>query len=159
MTSEAYIVPNSESVVERKLKGVYGQVVIDVPFQVYEEYAQSARDSLDEIFNTKKELFAIMEDPLFQAAFAREITISAQKRLVDDMKFTTPNSGDLGLIFKADIAAAQKAYEDHEAEVKRQMIDEMKAQALRDAAEKASIEVSKENQAKAMALLSIAGLL
>ena len=151
----AQILPNEQSMVERKLHGTFCHVHIQVPFDYYETFAEQAYEGLRD-YGIKIDLIDVVENPLLKHQFEQILQSVASEVRFDDLDYAPPK---LDVIYQAEIREAKRLREEADQEAKRIAIAAEEAQRLREAMETTTIKVSLENEAKARAILSLAGLL
>ena len=151
----AHFVPNDKSIVERKLTDEFGQLYLSVPFDYYEEFADQAQTILLES-GIKIDLIDIMENPLVIKQFVMAVQSVASEVRLDDLEYVSPK---VELIYQAEINEAKRLRDEAAQEAKRIAVEADEAKNLKEAQGTTSINVLPENEAKARAILSLAGLL
>ena len=151
----AQMLPNNQTIVERKLLGSFCDLHIKLPFEFYEEFAEHAQNLLRDQ-NINIDLVDIMENPLVLKQFESAVQSIASEVRFDDLDYVSPK---IDLIYQNEIREAKRIREEEMQEAKRKAIAADEAQRLRATQATTAINVALENEAKARAILSLAGLL
>jgi hypothetical protein len=150
--------------VERKLKGVYSNVEIEVPFDAFDEYVDTMIEWLSE-YEIEKTRLEVCENPLVIEAFENSL-----KDLVTDVDFSDLcdmiDEDTINFAFRPELdeierlEAEQRAIEALRIEEERRIAEEAaRAQREIDALTECQITVHKKHVNKAIALLQAAGLM
>jgi hypothetical protein len=150
--------------VEQKLRGVYGNVDVEVPFRAFDNYIDVLMEYLDE-YDIQKTRLEVCENPLVIEAFN-----TALNQMMGDIEFDElceyVDDDTVSFAFKpemdeiARIEAEEQAERDRLAEIARQeQAERDRKQRELEAMTEVQITINKKHLNKAIALLQAAGLM
>lgn len=145
---------------KRFKREVYGEITVDIPYSLFEEFTEGVNDQLDYYDVSAIDHFDLAIRADVQKEFERQVNESQYDSLIN-------HGGDFDFdfvqeMFEAEIAKHEAEEEAREAKEEAELLAQAKereAEELRRRATLTTIEVSNENRLTAIAVLKAAGLI
>jgi hypothetical protein len=150
--------------VEKKLKGVFSNVDVTVPWEAFDDYIDALMEYLDD-YEIQKTRLEVCENPLVIKAFEDSID-----RLIDDLDFNElgdmVDDDTIRFAFRPELDELDRIENEKRAEEALRIAEEnriaaevSKAQRELEALTEVQITINKKHLNKAIALLQAAGLM